>query len=249
MISAPSPRDGAAFGRRPARAVGPAAGRRPRRRGRPRRADRRDDAGPRRLEPVQHRARLGLRGLPAHVQPAHGVRQGPQAGPGLRRHVGALGGPGHVPHPRRDEVLRRHAGDLQGRLLLVGPRDGRDQGRGQHRRRLPRPEHQGRGRHEDRVPRSEHVHRLHDRPVGPDLPGLHADPARAHLRKARLQEDRRREVRPAARGHRPVHARGVEDRAVRPVRPEPELLGQARASPTRSSCASSPTPPTSWSRR
>ena len=140
------------------------------------------------------------------------------------------------------------AGDLEGRLLLVGPRDRRDQGRHEHRLRLPRPERQGRRRDEGRVPRREHVHRLHDRPVGPDLPGLRPDPARARLEQVRLQDDRRPEVRSAARRHRRLHPRRVEDGPVRALRPQPELLGQARASRTRSSSGSSRTRPTSWSR-
>ena len=43
----------------------------------------------------------------------------------------------------------------------------------------------------------------------------------------------------AARRHRSVHARRVEDRPVRAVRPQPATTGASRASPTRSSCGSS----------
>ena len=221
------------------------------RRGRPGGPHRRDDPGPRRLEPVQHRARRRLRGVPAHLRPAGRVRQGRQAGArASRTRWERSPDKRDVPHPRRDEVVRRDAGDLEGRLLLVGPRDGRDQGRHEHRLRLPRPGRQGRRRHEDRVPRRRDVRRLHDRPVRPDLPGLRADPAEAHLGQVRLQDDRRRRSStPPLVGTGPYTARRVEDRPVRAVRPQPELLGQARASRTRSSSSSSPTRPTPWSRR
>ena len=59
--------------------------------------------------------------------------------------------------------------------------------------------------------------------------------------KFNYKNDRQGEVRRAARGHRSVHPRRVEDRPVRAVRPQPQLLGQARDSPTRSSCSSSRT--------
>ena len=167
------------------------------------------DPGPRRVEPVQHRPRRRVRGLPADLPAAGRLRQGRQAGPRLRRQVGARSRPRHVGR----------------RLLLVGPRAGRDQEGRQHRLRLHRPEHQGRGRHEGRVPGCQHVHRLYHGPVGPDLPGLHADPAQARLEQVHLQDDRRPEVRRPARGQRPVHARRVEDRPVCSVRPQSELRG------------------------
>ena len=93
------------------------------------------------------------------------------------------------------------------------------------------------GRHQDRVPRRHDVRRLHRGPVGPDLPDLRADPARAHLRRARLQADRRGEVRRAARrapartrssSGRPASSRGS---CATPT------TGARRASPTRSCCS------------
>ena len=57
------------------------------------------------------------------------------------------------------------------------------EGRGDHRPRLPRPGRQGRRRHGGRVPGRHDVHRVHDRPVGPDPPDLRPDPAQAHLRQ------------------------------------------------------------------
>ena len=112
----------------------------------------RHDAGSRRDEPVQHGARRRLRGVPAHLQPPGRVRQGRASRRGLRRQLGAIGRPRHLPHPRRDDLVRREARDLEGRLLLVGPRHGGDQGRVVHRLGLPRSRREGRGRHQDRMP-------------------------------------------------------------------------------------------------
>ena len=51
----------------------------------------RDDPGPRLVEPVPDRPRLGLRGVPAELRPARRLRPEPGADPGLRRLVGAGG--------------------------------------------------------------------------------------------------------------------------------------------------------------
>ena len=68
----------------------------------------------------------------------------------------------------------------------------------------------------------------HRRRLRPDPPDVRPDHAQAHLGQGDVQEDRRRQVRRgAARRHRPVPGRRVEDRRVRPVRAQPELLGQA----------------------
>ena len=100
---------------------------------------------------------------------------------------------GHVPHPDRDEVVGRRAGDLGRRVLqLAARRSTRIDDDSQHRPRLPRPEPQGCRRHQGRVPRRPDHDRLHDRPVRPDLPGLPADHAQAHLGQVRLQDHRRR---------------------------------------------------------
>ena len=60
-------------------------------------------------------------------------------------------------------------------------------------------------------------------------------------------DDRRRPVRRAGRRHRPVPGRRMEDRRVRPVRPEPATTGATRAPRTRSSSSSSGRR-TRWSR-
>ena len=134
-------------------------------------------------EPVQHLPRVGVRGVPAHLQPARRLRQGRAPGPRLRRHLAAQCRQRHVPRPGRDEVVRRGARDLEGRLLQLGPRARGRQGRREHRRRLPGPGRQGRGRHRDLLPRCQHRRRLHDGPVRPHLPDLRPDPAGAHLRQ------------------------------------------------------------------
>ena len=190
-----------------------------------------------------------LRGLPAHLQPAHRVRQGRQARARVRRHVGAVARQGDVPHPRRHAVVRRHPGDGEGRLLLVGPRDGRDQGRLLHRLRLPRPGRQGRRRDQDRVPRRLDVHRLHDRPVRPHLPGLRPDPARSTSTASsttRRSPTRSSTGPSSAPGRTPSPSgRPASSRASSATR----TSGASRASRTRWCCASSPTTPTPWSRR
>ena len=131
--------------------------------------------------PYQTALVSGLRGLPADLQPAGRLRPEPRAGPGLRRFLGACPRQGHVPHPDRDEVVRRPAGDLGRRLLQLAAGGRRHRRRLQHRARLPRPEPQGRRRHQGRVPGRPDDDRLHDRPVRPDLPGLPADHPEAHL--------------------------------------------------------------------
>ena len=91
------------------------------------------------LNPYQTLLVVGLRGLPAHLQPARRLRPRPRAGARLRRQVGARRRRQSWTFHIRDghEVVGRHAGHLPGRLLLVGPRGGRHRRRGEHRRRLP----------------------------------------------------------------------------------------------------------------
>ena len=103
-----------------------------------------------------------------------------------------------------------------------------DQGRVVHRLRLPRPGHQQRRRHQGRVPRRLDVHRLHRRTsrTGSSRSTCRSSPSTSGA-SYDLQDDRRGEVRRAARRHRAVHARRVEDRPVRAVRPQPQLLGHA----------------------
>ena len=67
----------------------------------------------------------------------------------------------------------------------------------------------------------------------PDL--VPADPAEAHLGEARHQH---RPEQGAGRGDRPLSGRGVEDRRIRPVGPQPQLPGPER-SPTRTRPSSS----------
>ena len=79
--------------------------------------------------------------VPAHLRPAHRVRQGRQARrPGSPTRGSAAAD--RVTFHIRDgmKCLGRHAGDGARTCASVGPRDGRDQGREvQHRLRLPRP--------------------------------------------------------------------------------------------------------------
>ncbi len=194
-----------------------------------RRPPRGHDAGPiETSNPWNSYLVVRVRGVPADLQPADRLRQGRQA-----RRPGFADtwerSPDRVTFHIRDGMKWSDGTPATAKdvcfswgLALAG-----DQGREVHRLRVPRARAEGRGRHQDRVPRRLHVRRLHDRPVGPDLPDLRPDPSRAHLRRQHLQGHRRGEVRRAARRHRPVHAGGVEDQPVRAVRAQPQLLGRA----------------------
>ena len=76
-----------------------------------------------------------------------------QPGPGLRRHLGALRRPGHVPHPGRDEVVRRRRRRRRRTSASRGASRWPRSRTTSTSARLPRPGRQGRGRHQDRVPR------------------------------------------------------------------------------------------------
>ena len=169
---------------------------------------------------------------------------------GLRRQLGAIGRPRHLPHPRRDELVRRQARDLEGRLLLVGPRHGGDQGRVVHRLGLPRSRRQGRGRHQDRMPgrlaRSSPTRRTSR--TGSTRCTCRSCPSTSGASWTTRRSPRSK-FDAAARGHRAVHARRVEDRPVRALRPQRELLGQAGLRRRGRAAVLPGQPRTPWSRR
>ena len=151
-----------------------------------------------------------LRRVPAQLQPAGRLRAGPRAGPRLRRHV-AAGGRWpflDLPYPRRHEVVGRPAGDVRRCLLLVAARHRRDRQwrRRQPGRRIHRPGSGRRRRDQGRVPGCLDDDRHHRRRLRPDPADLPPDPPEAHLGQGDLQDDRRCQVRCAARGDRPYLA-------------------------------------------
>ena len=153
-----------------------------------------------------------------------------------------------LPHPRRDEVVGRHAGHVPGRLLLVGRQHRRHRGRGRHRRRLPRPGPHRRRGHEGRVPRRPDDDRLHGGRLAADPPDVRPDPARS---TSGASTTTRRSARPtfdgAARRHRAVHRRRSGRRASSSASSGTPTTGARRAPPTRSSSSSSRAT-TRWSR-
>ncbi len=114
--------------------------------GRSRRPSRRHDAGPRFAQPVRDDPGRRLRGLRSHLQLSRRLRAEPGARRRVRRQVGASRRRPFldVPHPGRHEVVRRPAGHVRGRLLLVpaGPRCHHQ--REVARRGLPRADDAGR---------------------------------------------------------------------------------------------------------
>ena len=143
---------------------------------------------------------VGLRGLPAHLQPADRVRQGRQAGPGLRRHVGALGRTRSTFHIR--DGMKWSDGTpatskdvcFSWGLALDAIADEANIGAG-----YLDPGSRTPASPRSSAPTTSTFIAYTDGPVRPHLPDLRADPARAHLGQVRLQEDRRGEVRSAAR--------------------------------------------------
>ena len=151
---------------------------------------------------------VGLRGLPAHLRPADRLRQGRQARAGLRRHRGSDRRTTVTFHIR--DGMKWSDGDpatsadvcfTWGLALAAIKADV------VHRQRLPRPGPQGRRRDEDRVPgrlaRS-----------SPTPPTSRTGSSRSTCRScpstsaasSTTRRSREREVRRAARRHRPVHA-------------------------------------------
>ena len=190
----------------------------------------RDDPGPRRVEPVQHGARRRVRGVPAHLQPAHRVRQGRPT----RRQASPTAGSeptDRVTFHIRDGMkwsdgtpaTSKDVCFSWGLAIAAHQAD-----ESSHRRRLPRPGPAGRRRHQGRVPRRQHVHRLHRRTsrTASSRSTCRSSPSTSGARST-TRRSARTKFDAAARRHRAVHARGVEDRPVRPVRAQPELLGHA----------------------
>ena len=156
-------------------------------------------------QPVPGGARRGLRGVRADLRPARRVRPEPRAGrrPSPSRGRAIADGKGlDLQVPARPEVVRRPAGHVGGRLLLLAARPRRDRQGRERRARLPRSRDQGRRRHQGRVPRPDDDDRHHERPVEPGPPDLRPDPAQAHLGQGDLQDDRRRRLQPAGRRQR-----------------------------------------------
>ncbi len=189
-------------------------------------------------EPLPDAARRRLRGLPAHLQPARRLRAGPRARAGLRGRAGSApptASPGRsqfrdglkwsdgTPATAQDACFSwQLAVDAIAAESYIGAGylDPGLADAGVTKVECP-----------DDTTMIAYTEDASDRILQTYLPII---PKHIWGDKDYL-DDRRGEVRGAARRHRPVHARRVADQPVRPLRAQPRTTGARRAQPTRSS--------------
>ena len=173
------------------------------------------------IEPVHHRSSCRrTRRSSSTTTCSSSFGRTSKSAPRVRRHVGAVRRRQDVdvPHPRRHEVVGRRgrrrprtSASATG-LAMAAIKDDGNIGIG-----LPRPGLKDAGVTKVECPDDATFIAYTDRPVRPHPPDLHPDPAGAHLRQGRLQDDRRRrKFDPPIVGTRPVHRRRVEDRRSSP---------------------------------
>ena len=157
--------------------------------------------------------------------------------------------PGDLPHPRRDEVLGRDAGDGAGRVLQLGPRARRDQGQEVDRLRLPR----------TRASRTRASRRSSARTTARSSPTRRTSRTASSRSTSRscpstsgasstTRTSTRRSSTPPLVGSGPYTLAECEDRTSSRGSSATPTTGATRASPTRWSCSSTRTP-TRWCRR
>ena len=184
-----------------------------------------------RSNPYQHGARRRVRGLPAHLQPARRTSGRTWSPSRLRRVLGARDADGSldVQDPAGHEVVRRPARD--GRPTRASPgssastrsRTTTNVGLG-----YLDPVLTDAGVTKVECPDATTMIGVHDGHLRPHPPDLHADHPQAHLGQVQTTRpigDAKFDAPLVGTG--PYQPGRVEDRRVRPVRPQPQLLGHA----------------------